>query len=251
VSASTRPDAPLAHRPSPFPRPGVDPAPPMIGLSRRHKITVIALVVLGIGGTAGAMVAAIQMTHQNTASASVLMLSGPVEDRPVINNAAQPPPAAIAANVLPPMGEWTPARGATIAKRALSWLNWPYSFDGGDASGPTYGMAVDADSRNDASVRGFDCSGLVIYALAPWRGVDHSAAAQYSEVGTFHPRLDSLQPGDLVFWSLDGTVEGIGHVAVYIGDGKVVQAPHSGAYVTVTPIDQVEPGSMGATRPLT
>jgi cell wall-associated NlpC family hydrolase len=63
--------------------------------------------------------------------------------------------------------------------------------------------------------------------------------------------MNTLQPGDLVFWSKDGTVNGIGHVAVYIGNAEVVQAPHSGDVVRVTPIYDVESGTMGATRPLT
>jgi cell wall-associated NlpC family hydrolase len=60
-----------------------------------------------------------------------------------------------------------------------------------------------------------------------------------------------MQPGDLVFWSRDGTISGIGHVAVYIGNGNVVQAPRSGGYIDVVRIDQVESGSVGVTRPLT
>jgi cell wall-associated NlpC family hydrolase len=66
-----------------------------------------------------------------------------------------------------------------------------------------------------------------------------------------HPSLASVQPGDLVFWSKDGTINGIGHVAVYVGNGYVVQAPRSGARIQVTPLDMVEPGRIGVTRPLT
>ena len=149
------------------------------------------------------------------------------------------------------LGAWTPQLGREIAQRALRWLNWPYSFAGGDASGPTHGVAVDKDSRNDPNVRGFDCSGLVLYALAPWRQLTHLASAQYVESGTWHPSLESLQPGDLVFWSKDGTIAGVGHVAIYIGDGKVIQAPHSGARITITPVGAVEPGVIGTVRPLT
>jgi cell wall-associated NlpC family hydrolase len=157
----------------------------------------------------------------------------------------------VAQSVPTRMGQWTPQRGVLIARRALRWLNWPYSFAAGGPAGPSYGHAVDRDSRNDGKVYGFDCSGLVMYALAGWRSVDHSAAAQYTEAGSFHPSMNTLQPGDLVFWSKDGTVNGIGHVAVYIGNAEVVQAPHSGDVVRVTPIYEVESGTMGATRPLT
>ncbi|MGN6608309.1 MAG: C40 family peptidase [Jatrophihabitans sp.] len=158
---------------------------------------------------------------------------------------------AVATVVPAPMGQWTPARGQEIARRALQWLGTPYAWAGGDAGGPTRGIAVDRASRNDGHVIGFDCSGLVMYALAPWRRLTHFAATQYTQVGSFHPALDTLYPGDLVFWSKDGTIGGIGHVAVYIGDGKVVQAPHSGDVVRITPLDAVEGGTMGATRPLT
>ena len=57
-------------------------------------------------------------------------------------------------------------------------------------------------------------------------------------------------PGDLLFWSTGGA-DGIHHVAIYIGNGNVVQAPNSGDVVKVTPWDQVDWGYYGATRPLT
>jgi cell wall-associated NlpC family hydrolase len=151
----------------------------------------------------------------------------------------------------PSGGAWTAAIGQQVADRGLQWLGWPYTFDGGNAQGPTYGKAVDYDSRNDATVYGFDCSGLTLYALAPWMTLEHDAATQYTQAGSVHPTVAQLLPGDLVFWSDDGTIAGIGHVAIYLGDGQVVQAPDSGAYIEITPLNQVEYGYYGATRPLT
>jgi cell wall-associated NlpC family hydrolase len=150
-----------------------------------------------------------------------------------------------------PGARWTAAIGQEIATRAERWLGWPYSYAAGNAAGPTYGHAVDYDSRNDAHVDGFDCSGLSLYAVAPWRTLAHSAATQYTEAGSLHPSVAQLLPGDLVFWSSNGTVAGIGHDAIYIGNGQVVQAPYSGAFLEVTALDQVESGFLGATRPLT
>ncbi len=146
---------------------------------------------------------------------------------------------------------WTAGIGQTAANRALAFLGMPYSFAGGNFNGPTYGVAVDFDSRNDASVFGFDCSGLTLYAWGPWVRMDHYAPSQYTQAGSFHPSTDQLMPGDLVFWSDNGTVAGIGHVAIYIGNGNVVQAPFSGAFIEITPLFQVESGYFGATRPLT
>jgi len=148
-------------------------------------------------------------------------------------------------------GRWTAAAGQTAVNRAMKYLGWPYSFAAGNSSGPTYGIAVDFDSRNDGGVYGFDCSGLTIYAWAPYLGMDHYAATQYTQVGSFHPSVDQLMPGDLVFWSGDGTIAGIGHVALYIGGGNVIQAPFSGSVIQITPLGEVESGYYGATRPLT
>ena len=217
-------------------------------------VAVVTLIVLFMIGGLVAIVVTAAVSHPAGGEQVVFTESAPYS--PAAADAATVPGAKVsvlapAANAPAPRGNWTAARGDQIAYRALQWLGWPYSFDGGNADGPTFGHAVDADSRNDGHVYGFDCSGLVMYALGPWRGLDHSAAAQYTEAGSFHPMLADLQPGDLVFWSKDGTVNGIGHVAVYVGSGEVVEAPQSGDVIKVMPLNEVEPGKLGLTRPLT
>jgi cell wall-associated NlpC family hydrolase len=144
---------------------------------------------------------------------------------------------------------WTQAAGRIAVQRAMSWLGWPYAWAGGNANGPTYGVCAGDGAWNDCNVRGFDCSGLVMYAWAQFPFA-HYAATQYLQ-GSFHPSVDQLLPGDLVFWSSDGTVDGIHHVAIYIGNGNVIQAPESGSVIQITPRDQVSWGYFGATRPLT
>ena len=74
---------------------------------------------------------------------------------------------------------------------------------------------------------GFDCSGLTYYA---WKqaGVTlpRSSSAQYSWAQKI-TKAD-LQPGDLVFYSASGSTGSISHVALYAGDGKIVQAHKPG-----------------------
>lgn len=145
-------------------------------------------------------------------------------------------------------GTWTPAKGRAAADRALRWLGEPYSFAAGNFDGPTWGACVTSDSGwNDCHVFGFDCSGLALYAWAP-AGIymDHYAMTQYG-YGSVHPSVDELLPGDLVFWSSNGARSGIHHVAIYIGGGNVVQAPHSGDVVKISPLWSQE--YYGATRP--
>ncbi|MCW2528786.1 MAG: hypothetical protein JWM76_3646 [Pseudonocardiales bacterium] len=145
-------------------------------------------------------------------------------------------------------GGWTAAKGQAAANRALQWLGEKYSFAAGNYDGPTWGACVTNDSGwNDCHVFGFDCSGLAMYAWSP-AGIrmPHYAASQYY-YGSFHPNLNQLMPGDLLFWSSDRTIPGIHHVAIYIGNGQVVQAPQSGDVVKISNIWSDE--YYGATRP--
>ncbi len=79
----------------------------------------------------------------------------------------------------------------------------------------------------------WDCSGLTMMA---WRqaGVDlsHYAPTQYT--ATAHIPIAQLQPGDLVFYGTSG--ETAHHVVLYIGNGMMIQAPHTGAFVDIASI---------------
>jgi cell wall-associated NlpC family hydrolase len=149
----------------------------------------------------------------------------------------------------PSGGSWTAAKGQRAVNRALSQQGVPYAWAGGGVGGPSWGVCDGSNGApNDCNVRGYDCSGLVLYAWG--RNWAHYAATQYSQAGSYHPSLNNLRPGDLLFWSYDGTVSGIHHVAIYKGNGEIVQAPESGSYVMVS--SMYAPGSIfGATRPLT
>ena len=69
----------------------------------------------------------------------------------------------------------------------------------------------------------FDCSGLVVYS---WRAfgvkLEHYSKAQYDQ--TERISLKEARPGDLAFYFENGAH----HVAIYIGDGKVVHASDYG-----------------------
>ena len=83
------------------------------------------------------------------------------------------------------------------------------------------------------SYSGVDCSGLSMLSWAA-AGVSltHSSRAQYWE-GT-HVSLDSVQPGDLIFWSSDGSAGSIYHVAIYLGNDQMIEEPTFGVPVRVT-----------------
>ncbi len=92
------------------------------------------------------------------------------------------------------------------------------------------------------SPQGFDCSGLTKYVFAQ-HGVElpHNAAMQF-QLGVPVPR-EELQPGDLVFWG-PGNPH---HVAIYIGNDQIIEAPSFGQVVTIAPMDY-GPDYAGARR---
>ncbi|MDR3035825.1 MAG: LysM peptidoglycan-binding domain-containing C40 family peptidase [Kitasatospora sp.] len=76
---------------------------------------------------------------------------------------------------------------------------------------------------------GWDCSGLTQAAFRQAGISLPRVAADQADYST-RVSLDSLQPGDLLFWSSNGSNSGVYHVALYVGDGKYVEAanPRSG-----------------------
>ena len=80
----------------------------------------------------------------------------------------------------------------------------------------------------------WDCSGLTMGAWAA-AGVylPHYSVAQY--YATTPVSYSDLQPGDLIFWASDSSnPDTIFHVAMYIGNGQEIQAPHTGDVVKIS-----------------
>ncbi|MGH9301341.1 MAG: C40 family peptidase [Acidimicrobiales bacterium] len=105
----------------------------------------------------------------------------------------------------------SPAQGASGAVRAAeNQVGTPYVWGG-------------------SSPGGFDCSGLVMWA---WSQVGvslpHYTGAQYD--ATTHISMGSIQPGDLLF---NGDLS---HVAMYVGNGQMVEAAHTGTNVRIVPV---------------
>lgn len=73
----------------------------------------------------------------------------------------------------------------------------------------------------------FDCSGLVYAAYRAaglgWPNWDRLNAALYS-VATYHVPLTQMQPGDLLFYSYNGSVAAIHHISIYAGNNMVWEA---------------------------
>ncbi len=105
---------------------------------------------------------------------------------------------------------------ATFLRVALSRQGDPYVYA---ATGPN----------------AFDCSGLVQWAFRQAGIVMPRVAADQALTGPSVP-ASALQPGDLLFYHTDPTAPNyISHVAIYVGNGYMLQAPRTGLNVEVVP----------------
>jgi peptidoglycan DL-endopeptidase CwlO len=83
----------------------------------------------------------------------------------------------------------------------------------------------------------FDCSGLVQWSFAQAGIVMPRVAADQALAGPAVP-VSQLQPGDLLFYHTDPTDPTyISHVAIYLGNGWMIQAPEPGQDVEIVPAD--------------
>lgn len=135
-----------------------------------------------------------------------------------------------------------------IIKKGEEQEGVDYSWGGGTKDGPSEGFA------QGAGVTGFDCSSLMQYMIyqATKYELPRTAAEQYehtkgNQVAKAGDGVDDLKPGDLLFWGDSAST--IDHVAMYVGDGKMIEAPRTGLKVRTTEA-RVEGDSrfFGATR---
>ncbi len=121
----------------------------------------------------------------------------------------------------------------TVIARAMSQLGVQYAWGGGNANGPTLGIRDGgvADSYGDYNKVGFDCSGLTLYAFAGVGiSLPHYTGYQYQHGTKVSP--SEMQRGDLIFYGPGASQ----HVAIYLGDGQMIEAPNSGSVVKISPV---------------
>jgi cell wall-associated NlpC family hydrolase len=105
-----------------------------------------------------------------------------------------------------------------ILFRAIALVGTPYSYGGNTPQG------------------GFDCSGLVDYVFRDVAGILlPRTAEQISEIPAPIVERDRLESGDLLFFH--HRTRRIGHVGIYVGEGRFVHAPNEGGTVRLDRLD--------------
>jgi cell wall-associated NlpC family hydrolase len=146
-----------------------------------------------------------------------------------------------------------PGKVRTVIEAALAQRGVPYSWGGGNASGRSYGICCSPSGKSGANIKGFDCSGLALYAYAK-AGIrlPRTAAAQAGIGQRIPARLGTkaLKPGDLVFYAYaPGRDSTIYHVGIYLGNDRMINAARPGTVVRVDPVSAMS-GFAGGARPL-
>ncbi|ADG97939.1 NLP/P60 protein [Segniliparus rotundus DSM 44985] len=143
--------------------------------------------------------------------------------------AAQAPPPTAGGGYVPRL--YGQQAVETVIRRGLTQIGRIYSWGGGSAYGPTRGIHDGgvADRYGDYMISGYDCSGLMIYAFAG-AGIllPHYTGYQY-RAGRHVPAAQ-MRRGDLIFYGPNASE----HVALYLGNGWMLESPQSGERVHVT-----------------
>jgi peptidoglycan DL-endopeptidase CwlO len=195
-----------------------------------ERLPLIGLGSLGINGV-GAVVSDTVASSLGMPAGNALIVSVPAGRLTSVMthvNSMLPPGAAAA-----PLISWvtstagsgvrangsalTPAEIDTVLRAALSRQGKPYVWG---AAGPN----------------AFDCSGLVQWSFAQAGILVPRVADDQALAGQSVP-VSQLGPGDLLFYRTEPSQPGyISHVAIYLGDGWMIQAPQTGMDVEVVPV---------------
>ncbi|HEY6309816.1 MAG TPA: C40 family peptidase [Streptosporangiaceae bacterium] len=200
---------------------------------RAERLRVVAFGTVGIGGV-DAVVSDSTAASLGMPSGNAIVISAPPASvaslatlikrvlprgaavEPLVTLVTKPTDAGVSPAAAAGAGTMTAGQLTTALRAAESRQGLPYMWG---AAGPS----------------AFDCSGLVQWSFAQAGVRMPRVAADQARTGPAVP-VTQLEPGDLLFYHTDPTAPGyISHVAIYLGNGWMIQAPQPGEHVEVVP----------------
>ncbi|MEZ0339681.1 NlpC/P60 family peptidoglycan endopeptidase RipB [Mycobacterium sp. pV006] len=118
-----------------------------------------------------------------------------------------------------------PAAIEYVIRRGGSQMGTPYSWGGGKPTGPSRGI------DSGANIVGYDCSGFTQFSYAGVGVLIPKYSGDQYNTGRKVP-VSQAKRGDLLFWGPGGSQ----HVAIYLGNGKMLESSGSAGKVTVSPV---------------
>ena len=180
-----------------------------------------------------------------------------VESLPAALTAVNPPPVGVSAGngITTSVRSWSKTGALATATLATAYASTAYRLESLPGRARTVVSWAEEQLGKPyrwgaAGLRSYDCSGLTMTALAQ-AGITviHNANAQWQQTKDHLVAENRLALGDLVFYAgSDGSRTAPGHVGIYIGNGEIIEAPHTGADVRFTPVTGIA-GYVGATDP--
>lgn len=110
------------------------------------------------------------------------------------------------------------ARIKNVLDLGMSFLGQPYKWGGSTPQ------------------TGFDCSGLLQYIYAKNGVAIPRVSRDQARAGVAVAAKDA-QPGDLIAFDNDPARPGVDHIGIYLGNGKMLQSPHTGANIEVVNVN--------------
>jgi peptidoglycan DL-endopeptidase CwlO len=199
----------------------------------RQRLPVVAFGTVGIGGVDAVMSDSTARSLGVPAANAIVLSASPADVTSLTARIAKILPSGAGVEPLVTLAAGTSA-GAT-----------PTAADGAGTTTTQVTAALRAaESRKGlpyvwgaAGPASFDCSGLVQWSFAQAGVSMPRVAADQARTGPAVP-VGQLEPGDLLFYHTDPTDPGyISHVAIYLGNGWMIQAPQPGMDVQVVPAD--------------
>lgn len=189
--------------------------------------TGLAPIIAAAAGLMGAVVLLAVLAGGARLTATTTVATCDDTSRPGRPEPLSAEPCGQRPDVMPIEGLAEPGHGLIAVQAALLMRGVPYSWGGGNANGPSFGI------EQGAHIRGFDCSGLAEYAWARAGARIGGHTSTQWNAGVRVPR-SQIRPGDLIFFATNPARPAtIHHVGIAVDATRMVHAPSTGSTVRI------------------